>query len=265
MFIDIIPAWSLFFVSIVVVYLSIEMGYRIGRSIRRGAKDEGEAPASSIAGTILGLGAFMLAFTFNIASDRYDTKKALVREEAGVLRTAFHRSDLLPEPARSHSKTLLRQYVDRRLEMVAQKDVELVKNSLAEAVKTQGELWEVAVANARIDMNSDIGALYVESINEIAEVHANRVTLGLQSRIPTAIWAVLCGLLILGMFGVGYHAAIADSRRPHVTPILAIAFSLVVMLIASLDRPGGRLMPVPQTALENVQTEMRAAPTGQAQ
>ena len=100
MLIDIIPAWSLFFVSIVVVYLSIEMGFRIGRSVGRGAEDEGEAPASSIAGTILGLQAFMLAFTFSIASDRYDTKKALVREEAGVLRTAFHRSDLLQEPAR---------------------------------------------------------------------------------------------------------------------------------------------------------------------
>lgn len=265
MLIDIIPAWSLFFVSIVVVYLSIEMGFRIGRSVGRGAKDEGEAPASSIAGTILGLQAFMLAFTFSIASDRYDTKKALVREEAGVLRTAFHRSDLLQEPARSRSKALLQQYVDRRLEVAAQKDITLAANSLSEAVETQARLWDIAVTNARIDMNSDIGALYVESINEIAAVHAERVTLGLQSRIPTAIWAVLWGLMILGMFGVGYHAAIAKSRRPHVTPILAIAFSLVVMLIASLDRPGGRLMPVPQTPLENVQTEMRAASPGQAQ
>jgi len=224
------------------------------------AKDEREGPASSIAVIILGLQAFMLAFTFSIVSERYDTKKALVREEAGVIRTAFHRSDLLQEPARTRSKTLLQQYVDHRLDVVAQNDIEVAKMSLADAVKTQRELWDIAVTNARIDMNSDIGALYVESINEIAEVHANRVALGLQSRIPTTIWAVLWGLMILGMFGVGYHAAIADSRRPHVTPILAIAFSLVVMLIASLDRPGGRLMPVPQTPLENVQAEMRAAP-----
>ena len=39
------------------------------------------------------------------------------------------------------------------------------------------------MTNARIDMNSDIGALYVESINEIAAVHAERVMLGLQSLI----------------------------------------------------------------------------------
>jgi hypothetical protein len=108
-------------------------------------------------------------------------------------------------------------------------------------------------------MDSDIGALYVESVNEIAKLHATRVGVGLNARIPTAIWLVLLSLLTLGMIGLGYHTAIADSRRSRVAPILAIAFSLVIALIAALDHPGDSLMPVSQQPLVNVLSEMKAA------
>ena len=36
-----------------------------------------------------------MAFTFGIVSDRYDARKALVREEANAIRTAWFRSDFL--------------------------------------------------------------------------------------------------------------------------------------------------------------------------
>jgi len=39
----------------------------------------------------------MLAFTFSIVSDRYYTKKGLVREEANLIRSAWCPSDFLQE------------------------------------------------------------------------------------------------------------------------------------------------------------------------
>ena len=66
-------------------------------------------------------------------------------------------------------------------------------------------------------------------------------------------------LLILGMIGLGYYTAIADSQRSRVTPILAVAFSLVIALIAALDYPGNALMPVSQQPLVNVLSEMKTA------
>ena len=49
--------------------------------------------------------AFILAFTFGIVADRYDARRALVREQAAVIRTAYLRSDFLPEPSRSNLRT----------------------------------------------------------------------------------------------------------------------------------------------------------------
>lgn len=256
MIIDIFPVWLLFFIMIGVVLLSSEVGYRLGRTIRGKEKAERESPASAISGTILGLQAFMLAFTFGIVSDRYDTKKSLVREEASAIRAAWYRADFLPEPDRARSRTLLKEYIDQRIIVAGVKDAELVMQSQETVLSTHRQLWEIALVNANIDMNSDIGALYVESLNEIYNLHAMRVGIGMQARIPTAIWAVLLSLLVLGMISVGYYTAIADSRRSRVSPVLAVAFSLVIALIAALDYPGGRLMPISQQALISVQSEM---------
>ena len=70
------------------VVIAIEAGYRLGHAAHRRSEDEKESPVSAIPAAILGLLAFMLAFTFGIVSDRYDARKALVREEANAIRTA---------------------------------------------------------------------------------------------------------------------------------------------------------------------------------
>lgn len=256
MIIDLVPVWLLFFIMVGVVLLSSEIGYRMGRNIWGKAKAERESPASAISGTILGLQAFMLAFTFGIVSDRYDLKKSLVREEAGVIRSAWQLSDFLPEPDRTKSRARLKEYLDQRVSLVAAGDTDAIIRSQGDSLSIQRELWKIAVENGRRDLNSDVAALYVEALNELTNLHAKRIVVALHARIPTAIWAVLMSLLVLGMISVGYHTAIAESRRSRVAPILAVAFSLVIALIAAVDNPGGRIMPVSQQPLINLQSEL---------
>ena len=257
MTIDLLPVWVLFLVTIGLVVLSVEIGFRLGRTVRRKTEDERESPASSIAGVILGLQAFMLAFTFSIVSDRYEAKKALVREDANVIRTTWNRADVLPEPDRAKAKALLQEYLERRIAVMGSRDMGFARESVVHARGIQRQLWDMAVVHGRTDLNSDIGALYLDSVNEIANLHALRVGLGLYARIPTAIWVALLSLLTLGMIGLGYHCALADSRRSRVVPFLAISFSLVIALIASLDHPGDKLMPVSQEPLQSVLSEMK--------
>lgn len=260
MLIDVLPVWVLFFVSVGLVLLSAEIGYRIGRAVRGTDECERESPASSISEVVLGLLAFIVAFMFSMVSDRYDLKKSLVREEANAIRTVWRRSDFLPPADQERSKALLEEYAANRL-AVAQGNIddrETIRTTAREAVDTQKRLWDIAVSNGRLDMNSDIGALYVESINELANLHAVRVGVGINARVPTTMWVVLVCLLTLGMIGLGYYTAIADSRRSRVTPVLAVAFSMVFALIAALDRPGSRFMPVDQDPLINLMSEMKS-------
>jgi hypothetical protein len=257
--------WVVFGATVLWVVAAIEAGYRLGRAARSRSEDEKESPVSAIAATILALLAFIMAFTFGIVSDRYDARKALVREEANAIRTAWLRSDFLPEPDRAEAVGLLMDYVDRRVAAVQSRDIAQVRAALVEAERVQRRLWDMAVVNARKDMNSDVAALYIESLNELTNIHASRVSIGLQVRIPAGIWLTLYALMVVSMLAVGYHAAIAASRRSWMMLILALSFSLVITLIAALDRTEGGYLPVSQQPLEDLRALMDAGGAAPAQ
>ncbi|MDP9198064.1 MAG: hypothetical protein M3O07_02460, partial [Pseudomonadota bacterium] len=249
--------------TIVLVLLAIEAGYRLGHAAHLRSKDEMESPVSAIAGAILGLSAFLLAFTFSIVSERYDTRKGLVRDDAVAVRTAWQRSDFLPESDRAEAKALLREYVEVRLAFVEAGilDAERLKSVQAATRRIQDQLWNTAVINARIDMNSDVAAMYIDSLNDVNAIHAMRVAVGIQARIPNEIWFVLYTITLVGMMGVGYQTGIAGSKRSMARPFLALTFALVFGLIASLDRPDSGVMKVTQQPLIDLRESM-AEPGG---
>jgi hypothetical protein len=255
--IDDVPLWLLFVGTTLLIVAAIEVGYRIGRTAHRKSEDEKEAPVSAIAGTVLALLAFILAFTFGIVSDRYDARKALVREEANAIRTAYARADFLPEPSRAEAKALFGDYVGLVIEAADPDNLDRLPALIADARAVQRQLWEMAVANVRAGDNSDISASYVDSLNEMSNVLATRVAVAVQARIPTGIWVVLYALIALGMVAVGYQTAIAASRRSWAMVVLALSFSIVITMIAALDDPERGYLPVSQQPLVDAQAEMK--------
>jgi hypothetical protein len=103
-----------------------------------------------------------------------------------------------------------------------------------------------------------VAALYIEALNEVTNVHWLRVAVGVQARIPTPIRLVLLTLVALGMIAVGYQTGITGSRRTWAMLILALSFSLVIALIAELDRPQSGLITVTQRPLEDLRVWMAA-------
>jgi hypothetical protein len=253
-----IPLWLLFILTTLLVMGAIELGYRTGWRTRRRSEDEKEAPVGAIVGTVLALLAFMLAFTFGTVSDRYDARKALVREQAASIRTAYLRSDFLPESQRAEAKSLYLDYIDQVLAAGDPSNFDNLESSIADLLVTQQQLWDMAVENVRNGDNSDIAAMYVESINGMMNVLAERVAVAGQARMPSGLWMALYLLVLFGMFAVGYQTANAASRRTWMMLVLALSFSLVVMMIAALDAPQRGYLPVSQRPLTDLRTSMNA-------
>jgi hypothetical protein len=243
---DMAPIWAIFVGTILVVFASIEAGYLLGRHAHRRSEDEKESPVSTIAGTVLGLLAFILAFTFGIVFNRYDARKELVKQEANAIGTAWLRSDFLPEPDRAEAKGLYKVYLENSLDFIQGRDAspERARSAISETQRILNRLWEMGVVNARKDMNSDVAALYIESMNEVIDLRALRIAVGRRARMPAFIWVMLFSLTCLGMMSVGYQTGIAGSKRSMVRPILAVAFALVIALIAALDRPDSGVIRV---------------------
>jgi len=255
---DSLPIWAFFLGTILIVMASIEVGYHLG-TVAHQSEEEKESPVSGVSGAILALTAFMLAFTFGIVADRYDARKGLVREDANALRTTYLRAAFLPEPDRTETRRLLKQYLDLRLAFAQgnRVDPEQLSATQVQTSRIQGRLWDIAVAHGGRDLNSDVAALYIESLNEVFTIHATRIAVGVQARIPMEIWLVLYGLVILGMMSIGYHTGIAGSKRSNAGFILALSFAMVIVVIASLDRPGAYVR-VSQQPLADLRAFMAA-------
>jgi len=115
----------------------------------------------------------------------------------------------------------------------------------------------------RSEDEKDVAALYIDALNTVINVHASRVSVGIHARMPAGIWMALYALVMLSMVAVGYHTAIAGSRRTWMMLILGLSFSLVITLIVALDRPQGGYVPVSQQPLEDLRSAIDAAVAGQ--
>src|SRR5687767_4140437 len=156
MLIDFVPPWATFFISFALVILAVEVGYKLGATVFRRNVNERESPVSAIAAIVLGLQSFMLAFTFGIVSDRYEVKKALVREEANTIRAVWQRSDFIPGPDQTVIKALIDEYLDLRITVAQSHDQQLARSQIREGKKLQRRMWELAVKHGSTDLNSDI-------------------------------------------------------------------------------------------------------------
>jgi hypothetical protein len=93
---------------------------------------------------------------------------------------------------------------------------------------------------------------------ETRKWHAKRVQAGLRSRIPGAIWVGLFAVAALSLATMGYHAGMVSTRRSLATLAVAFTFSVVIELIADLDRPQEGVLRVSQHALLDLQKSMNA-------
>ena len=251
---DPFPLWTLVPLTIVFGLLSVELGYRLARYRQQHSQEEKESPVSGMVGAMLGLLAFMLAFTFGLAGSRFEDRRQVVLSEANAIGTTYLRAAMLPEPMRTEVKNLLREYVDVRLNAVQQPGQ--LAQSLSKSEELHERLWAQAVA-ATEKNPSPINNLFVVSLNEVIDLHSVRVMAGLQSRVPAVIWIVLYVLAALAMVMIGYHAGMANSRRSIAAVALIIGFSLVLFLIADLDRPGQGMLRVSQQSMIDLRKSMK--------
>ncbi len=264
---DAIPLWILRVLTTLLFLVALELGFRLGRYRRRMPETEDEGPSGSVVGGALGLLGFMLAFTFSMAGDRFATRKQLVLAEANAIGTAFLRARLLPEPASVEIQDLLREYVNVRLLGAEQpgdtqrmSNEEAIRDAIIASEKLQRDLWSRTEALAQTDARSIAIGLFVESLNEVIDLHSVRVTTGIRFRIPMIIWITLCLLAFLSMVVMGFHGGLASPRRSVGTLFLTLAFVLVLSLIIDLDRGQEGFLQVGQDPLFDVRNSMESVP-----
>ena len=253
---DYTPLWVLFAATVLLVLAAIEGGYRLAVFRKRQSNKEMSAPIGSVIGGILGLLGFLLAFTFGMAASRFDTRRELLLDEVNAIGTCYLRAGLVPAPERVEVRQRLREYVHLRAEVA--KQPQSLPEVLGRSEVLQNELWSQAILVAKEDGSSEMHALFIDSLNEVIDFHTKRFVVS-QYHIPDIIWWALYVVSMLSMAGVGYQFGWAGSRDIAISFCLALAFSIVIVLIADLDRVNEGALQVSQQPMIELDRKLEAS------
>lgn len=255
---DSIPLVAVLVITIAVVLAAIELGFRTGRwrRERQATLAESDALLSAMTGAHLALLAFIMGFSFNMAAGHYQERRALILSDANAIGTAYQRARLIEAPEGEAIVAALMEYATVRATIGSPQDVpEIMRKS----DQLQAGIWRQVSSLTRREQPNILHSLLIQSLNQVFDIHERRVAAGIRYRVPRTLWVVLAGLLTLAMLGMGYFSGIRGTRNPVASTGLAISFSLVLFMIADLDRPAGGIVRSDQSPMIALVEKMRAA------
>ena len=248
-FLDFLPLSGVFVATVAVIAVSMEVGFRLGSWRRRRSGLEKDAPVGALVGATLALLGFMLATTFGIAVSRFDLRLNTFLDEVDAISTALLRAEFLSEPIQRDVKKALGDYIDVRL---AATDPTKLNTVITRSEELHHVLWDLTIAAERSTANQVAAGLFIESINEIIDLHTRRVIAVVGARIPGIVWMASMPLRYLAWESL-ISAALAGPTSPAT---VGAPSSLDSRIIVELDRPFEGSLKVSQNAMRDLRLSL---------
>jgi len=104
---------SALFIGIILFYF---FGLKVSHYKKK--KDPSYEPSGigALEGSLLGLLALLLAFTFNKSSSYYDSRREILIQETNNIGTALLRADLYPDSVRQILRSDFKRYINERIQ-----------------------------------------------------------------------------------------------------------------------------------------------------
>lgn len=262
MFLFRLNLWVLLVLLAAVLGVAAGGGLALGQRVRR-TSDRDRESVGTVQGTIIGLVALMLAFGLTMAVGRYENRRAQLVTEADAIGTTYLRAQLLDEPMRTESLDLLREYATDAAQLAHEIPDSATFRRTSEAMeRLQRDLWRWAGRATAASPNGNATRLYVETLNEVIDAHADRVA-SLRNRLPTPV-------VLLEIFGSAVALAMLAmyltvvGRGAAVTAVTASVFLALLLITLDLDRPSRGFITVPATPLEEARASMSLPPAADA-
>lgn len=247
--------WIFFVCVAAVLFVSTLIGFMMASATKVNEDSHRHEHITGLREGLFVLLGLLLGFTIAMVLPRFDQRRDLVAEEAHAIGTVWLRAQLLPEPQRSKSEQLLREYVDVRKGFSGETmgDPALLDRTVQQTHAIQKQLWEQAVPVAQQNQTA-IVASYVQGLNEMNGVADKRLAT-FENRVPEAVWIIILVVAIFQSFITGYSLKRKIWLSLVVTPLV---IALVMALIVDLDDPHSGLIRIQQNSMNRLAAEISA-------
>lgn len=227
-------AWIIALLLFALMLISCFVGNLLGNYIRKKKNAEKKSTETSALTALL---FFLLAFTFGMSGDRYDSRRKIIIEEANNIGTALLRSDLYPDSSRIMFRRDFKQYVEARIsyyQVGADPEGILKADSLSQDISSK--LWRRASSLSKDPANLAATQQMIPALNDMIDVTTSRLS-GEKAKVPQSILIMLFFLAMISAFYGGY----SEGRKGKIDWVIQIGFcllvSLVILFTLDLDRP----------------------------
>ena len=228
------------------------------RRDRRRAKQDVDVEGDRkgyLVSAVLGLLALLMGFTFALAVDRYEIRRALVLEEANAIDTAYLRAQLLTEPHRARISALLVAYTDNRIALARALGSDAAA-LLARNDRLLTDIWTATTAAYPTISGAPFSSTFIDSVNAVIDMDAARKA-ARGAHIPSAVLMVLLIYLVVTAGVMGYVLK-SEGRGTAAFVLLLLVLSLT--LVIDIDRANVGMVRESQLAMEHLRASLAAQP-----
>lgn len=238
--------------SLIVLWLSAQMGVFFSKNLRPLEEDERQDFGVILAATLTLLG-LIIGFSFSMVISRYDQRKNYEEAEANAIGTEYVRAGLLPPADAAKVRELLKSYLEQRVLFYETRDVDQLSRIDARTAQFEASLWSVVQAVASKQSNPTV-ALAVSGMNDVLNSQGYTQA-AWWNRFPLAAWGLLAAIAIFCNLLIGY-----GSRRARILllSVLPLAVSISFFLIADIGSPRQGLIRVVPQNLVSLSQSLRA-------
>ena len=227
------------------LFLGMVVFVEIGRYFGtiRLEKYGGTSGFGAVEGAILALFGLLVAFLFGGAASRFDSRRALIAEEANAIGTAYLRLDVLASEDQPELRDLFRRYVDSRLEVYRRlPDIQAALTELNKSTDLQKMIWERGLAAARgPNAYGNAPMLLMPALNTMFDITTTR-TMATRTHSPPMIYWLLFLLSLGCAFLAGHGMAFVKPRSWFHAIGFAVIVSIAVFVILALEYPRAGLI-----------------------
>jgi len=231
-----IPAPLIAFTVFLLILLLNWLGYRFKHYQLKRYPNAEMDNLGPIEGSLLGLMALLLAFSFGNSASKFEGHREIIIEEANSIGTVILRCDLYPDTPRNLLIANMKEYLEARIDYYeGRADEEKIIKALEKTKSVSKNIWKIVTEestkpNALVRSNQMIPA-----VNNMFDIVTTREGARI-AKVPPLILLMLIVLIQTSAFLVGYSQK-SKKRNLVMNYGFAVMISLALYLVLELDRP----------------------------
>ncbi len=238
-----IPAWIIATSIFILILYSNWLGFNYRKRLLERKPEDIPENLGTLEGSLLGLMALMLAFSFGMGATKFESRRSLTIHEANAIGSAIMRLDMYPDSIKKEFIPDFDKYIDTRMAYYQANFRDVPRNAaLKETDEVFERMWKRATQLSHDPANLASTQQIIPKLNEMIDLVVERNALR-EARIPTLILVMLLLLTLVSSFMSGYSHK-AKKRNLIMISAFALMTTFTLYTVMEMDRPQRGLISI---------------------